>query len=198
MVRVDMKWKQVLSVLITTALIALVPSCATSNQSAAFRSADIATTTALLVALPLVPVALPISAARELSERKAEKRLQHVLDPVYESRITLIQQRDPIADATEAWLSGARAFLPSGPNGNIFPGLENTEFYLKKGFGFENYERLQQNEFLRYLETLMGKDPVHVQNSNVQYFSETYKRFIDVCWKYREAFNKEIYSRHIM
>jgi hypothetical protein len=193
-----MKWKQVLSALITTALIPLVPSCATSKQSAEFRSADIATASALLVALPLVPVALPISAVRELSEMKAEKRLQHVLDPVYEARIKLIQARDPIADAREAWLSGARAYLPSIPHGNTFPGLENTEFNLKKGFGFENYERLRQNEFLRYLETLMGKDPVHVQNTSIPYFSETYKRFLDVCWKYREAFNKEIYSRHII
>jgi hypothetical protein len=94
-------------------------------------------------------------------------------------------------------LSGARAFLPSVPHGNIFPGLENTEFNLKKGFGDENYERLQQNEFLRYLETLMGEDPVQVQNRKILYFSERYKQFIHVCWKYREAFNKEIYSRQM-
>ena len=123
--------------------------------------------------------------------------MQDVLDPVYENRIKFIQARDPIADAREAWLSGARAFLPSGPNGNIFPGLENTEFYLKKGFGFENYERLQHNEFLRYLETLMGQDPVHVQNKNIQYFGEANKQFIRVGWKYREVFNKEIYSRQM-
>jgi hypothetical protein len=198
MLSVDMKYKEVLSMLITTALIALVPSCATSKQSAEFRAADIATASALIVALPLIPVALPFHVVRELNETKKEKQLQKVLDPVYESRIKLIQARDPVADAREAWLSGARAFLPSGPRGNIFPGLENTEFYLKKGFGSENYERLQQNEFLRYLETLMGKDPVQVQYTNIPYFSETYKRFIDVCWKYREAFNKEIYSRHVI
>jgi hypothetical protein len=190
-VRLGMNNKQVLCLL---TLIALVPSCTTSRQEA---QAELATATAMMVALPLIPVAIPTTAVRELNEKRAEKKLQDVLDPVYESRITLIQQRDPIADAKEAWLSGARAFLPSIPRGNIFPGLENTEFNLKKGFGSENYARLQQSEFLRYLETLMGKDPVQVQNRNIQYFSETYKQFIHVCWKYREAFNKEIYSRQM-
>ena len=194
-IRVGMK--RPIQIITMGALVALVPSCTTSKQEAQLRAAYVATAATLIVGLPLIPVALPFHFVRELNEMKAEKQLQDVLDPVYESRIRLIQERDPIADAGEAWLSGARAFLPSLPHGNTFPGLENTEFNLKKGFGSENYGRLQQNQFLCYLETLMGNDPVHVQNRNIQYFSETYKQFIHVSWKYREAFNKEIYSRQM-
>jgi hypothetical protein len=186
--------KRPIQIIAMGALIALVPSCTTSRQEA---QEQLATASAMMVALPMIPVAIPITAVRELDEKRAEKKLQDVLDPVYENRIRLIQERDPIADAREAWLSGARAFLPSLPHGNTFPGLENTEFNLKKGFGSENYGRLQQNEFLCYLETLMENDPVQVQNRNIQYFSGTFKLFIHVSWKYREAFNKEIYSRQM-
>jgi hypothetical protein len=168
-------------------------SCTTSKQEAKDDLAGLSTVSALVVALPLIPVALPFAAVREAHDAKAQKRLQAVLDPVYEKRIPLIQERDPIADAGRAWSSGARAFLPSIPRGNIFPGLEDTEFNLKKNYGAENYARLQQNEFMRYLETLMGDDPVQVQHSNTLYFSATYKRFLDAGWTYRKAFNKAMY-----
>jgi hypothetical protein len=107
----------------------------------------------------------------------------------------LIQQRNPVEDANKAWLDGSTAFLPSGPGGNIFPGLERAEFNLKKDFGSQNYEKLLQSELPRYLETLMGDDPLQVQHPKVPYFSKQYKEFIHSGWKYREAFNKEIYSR---
>jgi hypothetical protein len=151
------------------------------------------TVTGLVVALPLIPVAFPYAVAWRAHDAKAQKQLQSVLDPVYEKRIPLIQERDPIADAGRAWSSGARAFLPSIPRGNIFPGLEDTEFNLKKNYGAENYARLEQNELQRDLEALMGDDPVQVEHSNTLYFSATYVRFLHAGWTYREAFNKEMY-----
>lgn len=181
--------------LAAVALTVLGSSCTTKQQGA-----ELATASALVVGLPLIPFAgayhaYHIASGDWRSERKAEKQLREILDPVYEKRIKLIQQRDPTADAKQAWLSGSTAFLPSLPRGNIFPGLEHTEFNLKEGFGAENYKKVLQSELLNYLETLMGKDPVHVQSGNVNYFTETYKQFIHVSWRYREAFNKVIYAR---
>lgn len=151
----------------------------------------------MVVLMPIVPVAMPINIAREVHDTKAQKQLQDVLDPVYEKRITMIQDRDPIADAKQTRSGGTQAFLPSWPGGSLFPGLENTQFNLNKEFGSENYARLQQSEFLRYLETLMSEDPVQVQHKNVPYFSETYKRFIHVCWNYRAAFNLEMWRLYV-
>jgi len=186
--------KRALPVITAVALIAFTPSCATSKQQT--QQAVVATTSAL-AALPLIPVAIPVTAIREAHESKVEKHWEAVLDPVYEKRIALIQQRDPIADAGQAWTNGAREFLPSGPYGDIFPGLEDTEYHLNKQFAPDNYVRIQHNEFLRYLETLMGEDPVQVENKNISYFSDTWKQFIHVTWKYREAFNKEMYRRQL-
>ena len=186
--------KRALPVITAVALIAFAPSCTTSKQQT--QQAVVATTSAL-VALPLIPVAIPVTASREAHESKVEKHWEAVLDPVYEKRIALIQERDPIADARQAWTNGARAFLPSGPCGDIFPGLEGTEYHLNKQFAPENYTQILHNEFLRYLETLMGKDPVQLQNEKIIYYNNTWKQFIDVCWKYRESFNKEMYRRQM-
>ena len=175
-------------------LMVLMTSCTTSKQEAEEDLAGLSTVSALLVALPLIPVAMPFAVAREAHDARAQKQLQSVLDPVYEKRIPLIQERDPIADAGRAWSSGARAFLPAIPRGNVFPGLEDTEFNLKKNYGAENYARLEQNEFMRYLEALMGDDPVQVEHSNTLYFSATYRRFLHAGWTYREAFNREMYK----
>lgn len=151
----------------------------------------------MIVALPLLPVAMPYNIAREAHDRNAGKKLQDVLDPVYEKRITLIQERDPIADAKLAWSAGTKAFLPCAPGSSLFPGLENTEFNLNEQFGSENFARLQQSEFLQYLETLLSEDPVQLQHKNVNYFSETYKRFIHARWDYCVAFNQEMWPRYV-
>lgn len=177
-------------------LIILTPSCATSNR-AQQELAGVATGSALVVALPLIPFAATyhIVSGDLRREKKAEQQLRELLDPVYQERIKMIEQRNPVADATQAWSSGARALLPSIPNGNIFPGLERTEFHLKQDFAAKNYAELSNFEFLRYLEQLMGKDPVHLQHANINYYSETYKQFLHTTWRYRESFNKEIYFR---
>lgn len=178
-------------------LLGLAPSCATSKEETRQNEAALVTTSALVAALPMIPVALPFNVVRGIHERNAEKQLQNVLDPVYEKRITLIQQRDPVADARQAFSGGATAFMASTTRGSLFPGLEHTDFHLNRQFGLQNYARSQQSDLLQYLQKLMSKDPVHVQNKDVPYFTETYKRFIHVCWVYREAFNKEMY-RHYM
>jgi hypothetical protein len=172
-----------------------LPACK-SSERVKQETVGLATVSAMAVALPLIPFAMPYGAITSAREEKQKRKLEEVLDPVYEQRRGMVTARDPVADAAQAWTNGARAFLPSLPRANIFPGLENTEFHLKQGnFASENYARIMESEFLRYLETLMGQDPVHVQNSNVLYFSATYKQFLKVTWDYRERFNRETHAR---
>lgn len=184
-------------------LIALVPSCATSKEVPPGPPAlgGLMTVSALMVALPFAPVLMPIGIVQNIHETKVEKQLRDVLDTEYAKRITLIQARDPIADATQAWSAGAKAFLPSAPGGDLFPGIEDTELNAElnsnKQFGSENYARVQKSEFLRSLETLLSEDPLQVQHRNVPYFSQTYKRFVQVCWNYRQAFNHEMWRRYV-
>ena len=183
---------------LTAALLAaLSPACTTSKKQSEQAWGGLATTSALIVALPLIPFAgaYHLISGDLRNQRKAERKLQEVLDPVYQKRIELIQKRDPVADADQAWLDGSTAFLPSLPQGSLFPGLEGTEYHLKKGLGAQNYEALQKSEFLRYLEELMGKDPLHRRHEDIHYYSERYKEFIHVCWDYRKGFNREMYSR---
>jgi hypothetical protein len=167
-----------------------------SSERAKQEATGLVTVSAMAVALPLIPFAMPYGAITSAREEKQNRKLEDVLDPIYEQRRGMVTVRDPVTDAGQAWTNGARAFLPSIPRGNIFPGLENTEFHRKQGnFASENYARIMESEFLRYLETLMGKDPLHIQNSNVLYFSITYKQFLKATWDYREKFNRETHAR---
>lgn len=183
-------------------LLAFLPACATAKETRQGepKLGGLATISALIVGLPLTPC-IPINVVRGLHERNVEKRLQAELDREYANRIQLIQARDPIADATQAWSAGAKAFLPSAPDGSLFPGIENTEliaeFNSNKKFGPENYARLQESEFLRNLQTLLSEDPAQVQHKNFLYFSQTYNQFVRVSWNYREAFNHEMWRRYV-
>jgi hypothetical protein len=178
-------------------LLAAVSLSCKTTEHASPALGGLATTSALVAALPLIPFAgaYHLVSGDVRKQRRAEQKLQEALDPVYQKRIELVEKRDPVGDAGQAWLDGFRAFLPSLPRGNLFPGIEGTEYHLKREFGDSNHEALQQSEFLRYLEVLMSKDPLHDQQKEVHYFSDKFKEFIRVCWDYRKAFNREMYSR---
>lgn len=183
-------------------LLALVPSCSTAKPAQGEPAlGGLYTVSALIVGLPFAPILMPIGVIQHVHVTKVEKQLEAKLDPEYAKKIQLIQARDPIADATQAWSAGTKSFLPSLPGGSLFPGIENTELIAElnsnKQFRSENYARLQQSEFLRSLETLLSEDSLQVQHENVPYFGETYKQFIRVSWNYREAFNHEMWRRYV-
>ena len=150
----------------------------------------IATASALVVAMPLIPFAIPYSAIQQSQERKRDKALYEKLDPVYQQRIEMIKARSPKADAEAAWKENTVVFLPTTHGGDNYWGLEGTEYNLKNGK--ENQGQIDANKFLSYLQTLLSDDPLQQQ---VQVWNDKYREFLEVCWAYEEAFNLEMYQR---
>jgi hypothetical protein len=177
---------------ITTAA-ALTFSCASNPSQRRDEAAALATTSAMVAALPLIPVAALfriVSGSEEKWKAKAEER-RRVFDPLYRQRIEMIQARDPIADAQRALQSGSVAFLPSMPSGALYPGLEKTEFHLQDRDA--NLSAISQSELLRYLVDLMDRDKEHASGDGVFYTSEVWNAFLKVGWSYKARFNTEVY-----
>ncbi len=171
-------------------LAAIIFATGCSTESANQNLGGIATVSALVVALPLIPFALPISAIEQNKDRKSDEALYAKLDPVYQKRIEMIEARSPKADAEKSWNEGTSAFLPSLPNGNYYGGLETTGYNLKNGE--ENAKEIAANKLLTYLQTLLSDDPLQQQ---VQNWNDTYKEFLHARWDYEKAFNLEMYQR---
>jgi hypothetical protein len=114
-----MKTRTYLPVLFSTILLT---GCSTETVNQ--NLGGVATASALIVALPLIPFALPFSAAEQIKEKKKDEALYEKLDPVYQKRIEMIKARSPKADAGEAWNEKAIAFLPTTRGGDNYWGLE--------------------------------------------------------------------------
>jgi hypothetical protein len=183
---VPTKNKEYLSAFLATTL--FMTGC--STESVNENLGGVSTVSALVVALPLIPFALPFSAIEENNERKKDKALYEKLDPVYQKRIEMIKARSPKADADEAWNEKAIAFLPTTHDGDNYWGLEATEVNSKNGK--ENQRKINSNQFLTYLQTLLSNDPLQEQ---VQVYNKKYLEFLDVRLDYEKTFNLEMYQR---
>ena len=169
----------------------LLASCA--SPQAQQNAAGLATVSAMAVALPLIPVAKSYLAIVGDSGKDRRDALRARLDPVYEARTVMIDQRDPLRDVKTILQSGIKALLPSVPDGIVFPGLE------KPGYDFSafahNAEVVNRVELLAYLQTLMAKDPADnpQENGGLTYMGPTALRFQEATWRYKTAFNQAMY-----
>ncbi len=155
----------------------------TSNED----STGLVTVSALIVALPLIPFALPYSIGHEISEHHSDKVLYQHLDPVYKERIKMIQARSPKADAEQAWGDKTAVFLPTTHGGDNYLGLEGTKYSSRNGG--ENQMLINDSPFLVYLQTHLSDDPLQTQVHN---WNKIYTDFLDARWAYERTFNSEI------
>jgi hypothetical protein len=170
------------------ATIVFVAGCSTESLNQ--NLGGVATASALVIALPLIPFALPFSVIEQSKERKKDEALYAKLDPVYQKRIEMIKARSPRADAEQAWNEKMPVFLPTTHGGDNYWGLGTTEYNLKNGE--ENQKQIDANKFLTYLQTLLSDDPLQQQ---VQIWNKKYLNFLDARLNYEKAFNLEIYQK---
>ncbi len=184
--------------IVSCLLMVCLASCSTgAKRELADAGGGLATAGALVVALSLIPVAglhglVSLAGPEAKRERAAERELQARLDPIYEKRTAMIRQRDPVLDVQEAIKNGAMGFLPEFQYGVTFPGLKPTEHRSDFEFGRDNYAVIQGNEITRYLDELLGRDPLHRQHLGVDYNSSIYRTFKRAANEYRAAFNREV------
>lgn len=155
---------------------------------------SLAATSALLVALPLIPFS---SAYHELGNTSGKSAARFdawrlVFDPVYSAKTSLIRQRDPVVDARTVASEGAFAYLPSIPGFSMYPSVGHEEPPIMRE---ANNKIIETNELLRYLQILMADDPKdnNAKETGYRLNKETaYPTFSAVGFTYKEVFNKEM------
>jgi hypothetical protein len=155
----------------------------------------VATVSALVVALPLVPVAegyhFLSGDIRELKAKVAALKVK--LDPVYEERLRMIEARDPVADARSVVSEGCELLLPSIPDGRVFPGYFDPRMGVPASSASTPVVSPKSPTY-RFLEELMDKDKLHTESEHqgVSYSGKAYTAFLKAGWRYKERFNREI------
>jgi hypothetical protein len=170
-------------------VIVLLGGCAGDVKGGGGAS-GLATASALVVALPLIPFAGAYHAVSG-DVRKDAERLEQTnqeLDPIYQKRIAIIESLNPTEGAERVHNEGIEAFLPQQSDMQIYPGLKNTDVVDSKA----NANKILGNEFLRYLQTLMDDDPIQKNERYSNYYSPTFKRFRHLGSQYKASFNIRI------
>lgn len=156
-----------------------------SSASGESKLGGLATASALLIALPFMPLAALYHEITGDIEKEKQKYVALVAqnDPIYEDLTARILKRDPLHDAEALQEKGVVALLPSVPDGTLFPGVD-----LESNFNdFTcNADVVRSNDLLRELQDLTSKD---------LYRSDVYDRYQNVAWKYKAVFNQAMYRK---
>ena len=150
-------------------------------------AAGLATASALVVALPLIPFAGAYHAVSGDVRKDAQRleQMNEALDPIYEKRIAIIEKLNPIKAAEQVHGEGIEAYLPHMSGFQIYPGLKNTDVVDARA----NADKIQANELLHYLQTLTDNDPAQSDERYKDYYSPTYQRFRHLGSQYKASFN---------
>lgn len=182
------------------ALLSASLSCALvgcSSTDVKQTAGGVATVSALVVALPLVPVAEGYhffsGDIRELKAKVAALKVK--LDPVYDERLRMIEARDPAADARTVIGEGCDLLLPSVPDGVVFPGYFDPRVGVPPSSASKPVASSKSPTY-RFLEELMDKDKLHIESEQhgVSYSGKAYTAFLRAGWSYMERFNRKIVS----
>lgn len=190
--------------IINTVLLLLFAGCASNPAEREQQLGGLATTSALVIALPLIPFAetYHILNQTEKKLRKEKEYWESVFDPIYTERIKLIKERSPEYDAEIIFTKGTEVYFPSLLReipqfnlGALYPGVEQlwSEDPDKK----LNYERARSDELANHMWILMSDDPMHIKAKKefkIIYFSRVYQNFIQLRLRYKERFNLTMYK----
>jgi len=159
-----------------------------STQQAGQELSGVAMGVGPIVALPLLPLMIPYAVIQDRAdakERKSDRELYKILDPVYRKRIQMIMTRSPQADADKVWSEQKTVFLGGNyPQG--MAGLEGTGFSFSPEY---NQKQIAGDEFLTALQNLLSPDPLQ---SQAHQWSGTYIQFNQSREEYEKAFNIEM------
>ncbi len=172
-------------------LIFLITSLLLNGCASKQGLGGIATVSALVVALPLIPFAETYHAINDTQGKAKAQQEQWRLqfDPVYKERIKLIEARNAIVDAENIFNNSDVAFLPVTYQSGLYTGLIwNNE----KTNGEINQKLIDNNDFLKYIQSLLSDDPVHEKTANYRYHSRIHDCFESTVFDYQSAFNQKM------
>jgi hypothetical protein len=177
----------------------------TAKENIKQDAAAVSIVSAMVVALPLIPLAEAYHIVNQTDKKIQENAdyWESVLNPVYEERTQMIHARSPEEDAETIFNNGDVVYFPTTldevPNyelGAIYPGVEFYPFFENDKVDSwqdpdqrKNRASVAHNELANYLWTLMSKDPKHET-----YSPKTYGAFFNETQDYKEAFNLRMFE----
>ncbi|WP_100642770.1 hypothetical protein [Alteromonas facilis] len=151
----------------------------------------IATVSALLVSVPLVPFAEAYHVIND-TEGKAKVRSEQWrmhFDPIYQKRIEIIAARNPEDDAKSKYFEQKIAFFPTMRQSDLYIGMIWGKHEID---GEKNQTVIDGDELLSSLQLLFENDPTHEEVAGHKYYSLVYDCFIEKTFVYRASFNKKM------
>lgn len=151
----------------------------------------LATLSALIVAVPLVPVAESYHVINDTEGKAVEQQQQWraSFDPVYQQRIAIIDNRDPRADAERKFAANTIGFFPIERDSKFFIGMiwgkDNVD-------GVANQQIIDSDEELTTLQQLFADDPTHQKVAGHRYNSPIYDCFVAKAFTYRKVYNQRL------
>ena len=175
--------------------------------------------TAYVAALPVMAVKKVyddlsgVTAARDKSNaeqwqrrQQAEKSLADALDPYYETRIRIIQQRNPVDEAEKLIADNIYYIIPFGdkipasypaPYPATYPGLSQSEGY-NTGIFDSDKATPTQNPLAAEIATSLTLEKTEVEldanKTGIWYMSATRDRFQAAVIEYKKQFNRTMYN----
>jgi hypothetical protein len=163
----------------------------------------LATTSALLVALPLLPAAEAYHAISGDIDKDKQRgvELASQLRPVYFERTKLTERRKPVEDA-EKLISRGIIFImpmdfPRKNSFNMYPGMPSGWIKdIPPLYAEETIEVIAKDHLALYLMTITSDDPRH-DTSVIYAFSQdkVYRKFWQSRHLYKERFNKTMATK---
>ncbi|MES1939082.1 hypothetical protein T5B8_02495 [Salinisphaera sp. T5B8] len=157
--------------------------------------AGLATVSALMVALPLIPFVETYDWINNTDEKRRAKRraLAAHFAPIYAERTRRIRARAPKADANQLADRGVHVLLPSTPGGVVYPGLAHDRW---ADVDHErNADKIAADPLAVELMQLMAPDAVQDEHAESHYSGQAWRDFIDAYFDYKTAFNEQMLAR---
>ncbi|CAI8154602.1 MAG: Uncharacterised protein [Pseudidiomarina mangrovi] len=151
----------------------------------------LATVSALVLAVPLVPVAEAYHVINDTEGKAAEQQLQWraSFDPVYQQRIAIIDNRDPRADAERKFAANTLGFFPIERDSKFLIGMNWGKNEVD---GVANQQIIDSDEELTTLQQLFADDPTHQKVAGHRYNSPIYDCFVAKAFTYRKVYNQRL------
>lgn len=153
----------------------------------------IATVSALVVAVPLVPF---VEAYHVINDSDGKMKAQSKawrtqFDPVYLQRTQLLSERNAKLDALYVYKNTGEAYIPSVYEGDILFGVI---YWKQKINAPQNQQIILKSPLLADIQQLVYDDPTHVKVAGYKYHSDAYDCFTIEKIKYMVAFNQAMSS----
>jgi hypothetical protein len=181
--------------LIGVILVIVISSCVSNKNEGNSLLVTGGVLSAFVIAGALAPVAAPFSYVSYKNDKEKSDKIHEHFDPIYKERMSILNTKNPEAEAQYFYNKGLIVYYPTTIDGQIYFGIYEGDKFCK--MSMENHQNnikvILENSETKYLWDLMDVDPEHskVKSQEVGYY-KTFWDFKNIGNTYRKSFNKEM------